>query len=112
MSQSCCAIHRPTGLSLKKHRMCGCRTPKQCSIGKVCNLELHATILWHVICTKLNTGKKITGLEIMTFVVCMKLLMKFLCNLFFTDIDFCKPGVIQGLDLNFILYLLILLRGA
>ena len=38
--------------------------------------------------------------------------MKFVINLFFTDIDFCKPKVIEGLDLNFILYLLILLRGA
>ena len=38
----------------------------------------------------------------------------FLCvlNLFFADIDFCKPRVVQGLDLNFNLYLLILLRGA
>ena len=33
--------------------------------------------------------------------------MKFASNLFFTDIDFCKPKVIQGLDLNFNLYLLI-----
>ena len=32
------------------------------------------------------------------------LLMKFVSNLFFTDIDFCKPKVIQGLDLNFSLY--------
>ena len=38
--------------------------------------------------------------------------MKFLNNLFFTDIDFHKAKVIQGLDFNFILYLLILLRGA
>ena len=37
--------------------------------------------------------------------------MKFLSNLFFTDIDFCKPKVIKDLDLNFNLYLLILLRG-
>ena len=29
--------------------------------------------------------------------------MKFVSNLFFTDIDFCKPKVIQGLDLNFTL---------
>ena len=35
--------------------------------------------------------------------------MKFVSNLFFTDVDFCKPKVIQGLDLNFNLYLLILL---
>ena len=33
-------------------------------------------------------------------------------NLFFTEIDFCKPGVIQGFDLNFNLYLLIFLKGA
>ena len=38
--------------------------------------------------------------------------MKFASNLFFTDIDFCKPKVIQGLDLNFNLHLLIFLRGA
>ena len=38
--------------------------------------------------------------------------MKFVSNLFFTDIDFCKPEVIQGLELNFKLYLLIFLRGA
>ena len=25
-----------------------------------------AIILWHVICKKLNTGKKVTGLEMMT----------------------------------------------
>ena len=30
--------------------------------------------------------------------------MKFLSDLFFTDIDFCKPKVIQGLDLNFIFW--------
>ena len=33
-------------------------------------------------------------------------------NLFFTEIDFCKPGVIQGFDLNFNLYLLVFLKGA
>ena len=38
--------------------------------------------------------------------------MKFLSNLFFKDINFCKPNATQGLDLNFNLYLLILLRGA
>ena len=32
--------------------------------------------------------------------------------LFFTETDFCKPGVIQGFDLNFNLYLLIFLKGA
>ena len=26
--------------------------------------------------------------------------MKFVSNLFFTDIDFCKPKAIQGLDLR------------
>ena len=31
-------------------------------------------------------------------------------NLFFTEIDFCKPGVIQGFDLNFNLYFLIFKR--
>ena len=38
--------------------------------------------------------------------------MKILSNLFFTDIDFCKAKVIQGLELNYNLYLLILLRDA
>ena len=38
--------------------------------------------------------------------------MKFVSNLFFTDTDFCKPNVIQGLDLNFNLYFLTLLRDA
>ena len=32
--------------------------------------------------------------------------------MFFTDIDFGKPKVIQSLDLNFNFYLLIILRGA
>ena len=32
-------------------------------------------------------------------------------NLFFTEIDFCKNGVIQGFDLNFNLYLLVSLKG-
>ena len=36
--------------------------------------------------------------------------MKFISNLFFPDIDFCKPKFIQGLDLNLNLYLLILLE--
>ena len=36
--------------------------------------------------------------------------MKCLSNLFLTDIDFCKPKVIQGLALNFNLYFLIILR--
>ena len=40
------------------------------------------------------------------------LVQLFVSNLFFTDIDFCRPKVIQGLDLNFSLYLFILLRGA
>ena len=38
--------------------------------------------------------------------------MKFVSNLFFTDIDFCKPKVLQGLDLNFSFYSLNILRGA
>ena len=37
--------------------------------------------------------------------------MKLVSNLFFADVDFCKPKFIQGLDLNFTFYLLILLRG-
>ena len=37
--------------------------------------------------------------------------MKFVSNLFFTDIDFCKPKVIQGLDISLNMYLLISLRG-
>ena len=38
--------------------------------------------------------------------------MKFVSNLFFTDIDFCKPNVIQSLDLNFNLYFLTPWSGA
>ena len=38
--------------------------------------------------------------------------MKFVSNLFFTYIDFCKPNVIQGLDLNYNLYFLTPLSGA
>ena len=30
--------------------------------------------------------------------------MKFVGNLFFTDTDFCKPKVIQGVGLSFNLY--------
>ena len=30
------------------------------------DLESHAMILWHVMCVKLNIGKKIAGLEMMT----------------------------------------------
>ena len=33
--------------------------------------------------------------------------MNSVSNFFFTDTDFCKPKVIQSLDLNFNLYLLI-----
>ena len=33
-------------------------------------------------------------------------------NLFFTGIDFFKPGVIEGFDLNFNWYLLIFLKVA
>ena len=29
-------------------------------------------------------------------------------NVFFTEVDLCKPSVMQGLDLNFNLYLLVL----
>ena len=46
--------------------MCGCRTPNQCIITITCDSKLHGIILWCVISMKLNTGKKITGLEIMT----------------------------------------------
>ena len=35
--------------------------------------------------------------------------MKFVSNLFYTDIDLCKPKVIQGIELYINLYLLILL---
>ena len=38
--------------------------------------------------------------------------MKFTSNLYFRDIYFYKPKAIQGLDLNFNLYLLILFRCA
>ena len=52
--------HNHTGIPLK---ICtsGCRLPKQCFI----NLEWH-TIIWHLNSIKLNIGKKLTGLEIMT----------------------------------------------
>ena len=46
--------------------MCGDRMPKQCCIAMASDSKLHAIILWHVISVKLNIGKKITGLEIMT----------------------------------------------
>ena len=52
-----------TGLSLKKP----CHTPKQCFFAMACNSKLHSVILWCVISKKLNIGKKITGLKIMTF---------------------------------------------
>ena len=39
------------------------------------------------------------------------LLMKFVSNLLFIDIDFCKLKVIQSLDLHSNLYLLILFKG-
>ena len=58
--------HKYSDLSLKKHHTCDCHTSKQRSIVMACNLESHATILWCVISTKLNIGKKVTGLEIMT----------------------------------------------
>ena len=32
-------------------------------------------------------------------------------NLFFTEIDLCKPGIILGFDLNFNLDLLVFLKG-
>ena len=32
-------------------------------------------------------------------------------KLFFTKIDFCKPGAIKGLDLNFNLCLLVFLKS-
>ena len=37
--------------------------------------------------------------------------MKSYRNYFFTEIDFCKSGVIQGFDLNFNLYVLFFLKG-
>ena len=43
-------------------------------------------------------GSKVGTLEVRVFIE--------ISNLFFTDIDFYKPKVIQGLDLNFNLYLL------
>ena len=44
----------------------GCHIPKQCCIAMVCNSKLQTLILWSVISVKLNIGKKITGIEIMT----------------------------------------------
>ena len=46
--------------------MCGYCMPKQCFIAMTCNSISHTIILWHVINMKLNIGKKITGLEIMS----------------------------------------------
>ena len=46
--------------------MSGDRMPKQCCIAMASDSKLHAIILWHVISVKLNIGKKITGLKIMT----------------------------------------------
>ena len=40
--------------------------PKQCFIAMACDSKSHTIVIWHVIDTKLNIGKKITGLEIMT----------------------------------------------
>ena len=53
-----------SGLSLKKTPHVWL-APKQHSIAMACNLESHA-ILLRVINVKLNNGKKITGLEIIT----------------------------------------------
>ena len=38
--------------------------------------------------------------------------MELVNDLFFTAVQVCKPKVVQGLDLDFNLYLLILLRSA
>ena len=38
--------------------------------------------------------------------------MKLDINLFFTEIDFCKPGVIESFNLNFNLYSLVLSKSA
>ena len=46
--------------------MCGCRRLKQGFSVMACALESRIVILWRVISVKLNNGKKITGLEIMT----------------------------------------------
>ena len=40
--------------------------PKQRFADMACDSKSHAIILWRVINVKLNIGKKITGLEIMT----------------------------------------------
>ena len=39
--------------------------PKQRYVAAVCDSDLHTILLWPVITVKLNTGKKIAGLEIM-----------------------------------------------
>ena len=60
-------MFKSTALSLKKkHSTFGCCTPKQRFIVMACNRKLHAIISWCEISIKLNIGKKITGLEIMT----------------------------------------------
>ena len=42
-------------------------TPKQRLIAMVCDSELHTIILWIVISMKLDVGKKMAGLETMTW---------------------------------------------
>ena len=42
-------------------------TPKQRLIAMVCHSELHTIILWIVISMKLDVGKKMAGLETMTW---------------------------------------------
>ena len=50
---------------LRKHRMYGCRAPKQSFIVMACDSKSHAIVLWCVISVKLDIGTKVTGLEIM-----------------------------------------------
>ena len=56
--------HRP--VIKKKYQTCDCHMPKQRFADMACDSKSHAIILWRVINVKLNIGKKITGLEIMT----------------------------------------------
>ena len=60
-------IYRPVCTSQRKQQTWVNPLPKQCFIAMVCNSKLHGVILWCVIRVKLNLGKYITGLEIMTF---------------------------------------------
>ena len=59
-------IHSNKAYHYRKHCMCGCHTRKQHFIAMMCDSKSHTIILGCVISVKLNIGKKIAGLEILT----------------------------------------------